>query len=138
MKFRTIFEKIIIPVWFWKSSIFFSTYRKNKTHKNFFCTYHYSYIYTYIPIVYTILLSRDLKNQKVVIHQRNKKKTAQRAWTRGRFLSTAACWFSFIFSFSFLIFIFPSYVFLILLSFLFFFFVICFSFVFLGFSLPSR
>ena len=60
VKFGTIFEKIILPVWFWKMSGKSSTYRKNKTHKNFFCIYHYSYIYTYIPKVYTILLSRDL------------------------------------------------------------------------------
>ena len=65
VKFGTIFEKIILPLWFWKMSGKSSTYRKNKTHKNFFCIYHYSYIYTYIPKVYTILLLRDLKNQKV-------------------------------------------------------------------------
>ena len=62
----------------------FSTWWKNKTHKKFFCIYHYSYIYTYIPKIYTILLSWDLKNQKVGLHPLNK--TAQRAWTPGRFL----------------------------------------------------
>ena len=45
-----------------------STYRIVKTHKNFLYIFHYSYIHTYIPKVYTILLSRDLKIQIVVLH----------------------------------------------------------------------
>ena len=110
MKLGTIFEKIH------RSTVILKIVGANpQLDQNFEPTKNLREPYFYIYLsIYWYSVQYILK--------RNKKKTAQRAWTPGRFLS-AACWFSFIFSSSFLIFTFPSYnfVFLILLSFFFFF-----------------
>ena len=59
-----------------------STCQKYKTHNIFVQIYHYCYMSKNIPKLFTILISRDLKNQKVGLHppptthHQNKKKVS--------------------------------------------------------------
>ena len=65
MKFGTIFEKIILPVWFWKMSGKSPTFRKYKTQNNFFWIYHQA---KYIHKVYTYSIYNIIPQRRVPLN----------------------------------------------------------------------